>query len=240
MKIVTTSWDDGHKLDLKLARLLKKYRIGGTLYISPKNREWDKKDLLTDEQIIGLNKNFEIGAHTLSHPILTEVNETESFKEIKESKIYLEKLLKSDVDMFCYPKGLYNKRIKNQVKKIGFIGARNCKTFQTATPKDYYELGTTMHTTYRKINYSIRLALINNPRFIPFLFTKDWVTISKRTFDYIDRHGGIWHFWGHSWQIEKYNWWQELEEVLQYISKRSGVDYYTNGETLKYTYEKYL
>lgn len=28
--IVTTSWDDGHKLDLKLAKLLEKHEIRGT------------------------------------------------------------------------------------------------------------------------------------------------------------------------------------------------------------------
>ena len=62
--IVTTSWDDGHKLDLKLAKLLKKYGIGGTFYISPKNREFREEDLLLDEEIIKLDRDFEIwGSH---------------------------------------------------------------------------------------------------------------------------------------------------------------------------------
>ena len=33
MTIVTTSWDDGNKLDLKLAALLDKYGLVGTFYI---------------------------------------------------------------------------------------------------------------------------------------------------------------------------------------------------------------
>ena len=49
IKIVTTSWDDGHKLDLKLAKLLKKYGVPATFYIAPNNRQWDKKDLLTKD-----------------------------------------------------------------------------------------------------------------------------------------------------------------------------------------------
>jgi hypothetical protein len=40
MIYVTTSWDDGHKLDMKLAVLLKKYGIKGTFYICP--NEWQK------------------------------------------------------------------------------------------------------------------------------------------------------------------------------------------------------
>ena len=45
--IVTTSWDDGHKLDLKLAALLKKYNIKGTFYISPHDNEFSKNELLS-------------------------------------------------------------------------------------------------------------------------------------------------------------------------------------------------
>lgn len=30
--IITTSWDDGHPLDLKIAELLDKYGINGTFY----------------------------------------------------------------------------------------------------------------------------------------------------------------------------------------------------------------
>jgi peptidoglycan/xylan/chitin deacetylase (PgdA/CDA1 family) len=38
---VTTSWDDGHILDVKLSELLKKYNLKGTFYIAPKNREFN-------------------------------------------------------------------------------------------------------------------------------------------------------------------------------------------------------
>ncbi len=57
-EIVTTSWDDGHKLDLKLIKILNKYNIKGTFYVAPKNREFNKKDLLSDEEIIEINEDF--------------------------------------------------------------------------------------------------------------------------------------------------------------------------------------
>lgn len=37
--IVTTSWDDGHPSDLKLAELLKRYDVPATFYIPIDNRE---------------------------------------------------------------------------------------------------------------------------------------------------------------------------------------------------------
>src|SRR3989344_7524936 len=233
-KIITTSWDDGHELDLKLALLLKKYNIKATFYPASRNREWSPKDLLTDAQIKKLNQDFEIGAHTLTHPHLTQISLNTANQEIIGSKQYLEKLLHQPVNMFCYPSGDYNQSIINLVQKAGFIGARTIKPLQSAPPKNYYEFATTMHTVYRKINYSFRLALINNPRFIPFIFTKDWVTISCKTFDIVRKHGGIWHFWGHSWQLEVENFWQPLETVLKYISHQHDVHYLSNGQTIEY------
>jgi peptidoglycan/xylan/chitin deacetylase (PgdA/CDA1 family) len=234
IKIVTTSWDDGHKLDLKLAKLLKKYEIPATFYIAPKNRQWDKKDLLTGTQIRDLSKNFEIGAHTITHPILTKLTNRDALKEIKGSKVYLEKLLGKKVNMFSYPSGLYSKDIKELVKSAGFLGARTIKTYRTKPPTDFFEMGTTNHSVNRNIAYSIALALANNPNFIPFLLTNNWVGISSKIFDRILIDGGIWHFWGHSWQVEENNWWKDLEESFSYVSKRPNFTYLTNSETINY------
>ena len=66
--IVTTSGDDGNEYDEKLASLLTKYNIKGTFYITK-----NFKNRLSEEKIIELSRNHEIGAHTLNHPILTEI-----------------------------------------------------------------------------------------------------------------------------------------------------------------------
>lgn len=66
--IVTTSWDDGSYLDLRLSSLLDKYGIKGTFYISPYYEYRERS--LTENEIILLSKRGEIGAHTLTHPYL--------------------------------------------------------------------------------------------------------------------------------------------------------------------------
>ena len=230
--IVTTSWDDGHKLDLRLAKLLKKYNLKGTFYVSPKNREFKKQDLLSDKEVIELSKDFEIGAHTMTHPRLTKINEEEAFKEIIDSKRYLENLTKKEVKCFCYPGGDYNKRIKELVKKSYFIVARTTKQMVTKSPKNYLEFNTTLQVQPQHINYLCRCAIKNNIWLLPLLFTKDWEKISKRTFDYVLKNGGVYHLWGHSWVIDKYFDWAKLERVLKYVSNRKGVDYLSNGGTI--------
>ena len=80
--IVTTSWDDGHKLDLKLAGLLNKYSLKGTFYIS---KNYFEENRLTEADILAISKNHEIGAHTINHPDLAKISANESKKEIIES-----------------------------------------------------------------------------------------------------------------------------------------------------------
>ena len=233
--IVTTSWDDGHKLDLKLAKLLKKYGIKGTFYISPKNREFREEDLLSDDEIIKLNRDFEIGAHTMTHPRLTKIREREAFNEIIESKKYLENLIKKKVKCFCYPGGKYNNKVKELVKEAGFIVARTTEQILTTIPGDLFEFGTTIQVfplSIRAVCGEIKFAIKNNIKLIPFMFTKDWAKIAKNTFDYVNQNGGVWHLWGHSWEIDKYNDWNKFEKVLSYISKRKNVQYLTNYEII--------
>lgn len=230
--IVTTSWDDGHIDDIRLADLLKKYSLPATLYISPYNREWKRDELLDEDAICAMSKDFDIGAHTLTHPVLTNISLDEAEAEIKGSKIYLEDLLNKEIPVFCYPKGLFNTQIKQLVRKAGFSGARTIQAFRTNFPKDTYEMGTTNHTVNCRLPYSLIIALANDVRFVPLVFTKDWLEFSKRTFDVVRREGGVWHFWSHSWQVTNEGWWSKLEELFSYIANHDGVLYLTNSQLL--------
>jgi peptidoglycan/xylan/chitin deacetylase (PgdA/CDA1 family) len=205
--IVTISWDDGQKLDLKFANLLKKYGLKGTFYISTRDREWDKEKLLSNDEIYQLSGDFEIGCHTMTHPRLTKISEREAFNEIIDSKKYLENLIREEVRCFCYPGVAYNKKIKELVKRTGFIGARTTEQILTTTPGDLFELGTTIQvfpSSIRDVCGEIKFAIKNNIKLMPFMFTKDWTKITKNTFDYVNQNGCVWHLWGHSWVIMGY------------------------------------
>lgn len=234
--IVTTSWDDGHKLDLRLAKLLRKYNIKGTFYVSPNNREFKKTDLLSDKEIIKLSKDFEIGAHTMTHPRLTKVSFEEAKKEIVDSKRYLEDLTKKEVKSFCYPGGDYNKKIKELVRQAGFIYARTVKQMATKYPKDLFQSDTSIHASplsIRAVLGEIKYSLKGEIRILPLLFTKDWEIMAKRIFDYALRNGGIYHLWGHSWALEKCGQWDKLEMVLDYINNKENIKYVNNSDILR-------
>jgi len=72
------------------------------------------------------NNGMCIGAHTCSHPNLTEIPLEKVMQEVSDSKRILEERLRRPVTMFCYPRGLFNESIIEIVKQCGFEGA--CST----------------------------------------------------------------------------------------------------------------
>ncbi|MFA6254820.1 MAG: polysaccharide deacetylase family protein [Patescibacteria group bacterium] len=246
-KIVTTSWDDGNKLDLKLLNLLNKYNLKGTFYI-PKNLELKS---LTGQEIKLIAETQEIGAHTLNHPNLTSlVSDEEIKREIKGSKDFLEQFLGREIKMFAYPGGKFDFRTKQAVKEAGFIAARTTREFEFGISQDKFEFATTIHVypfPFRKRDkdhyYFSRFLFqpLQNSFFqilklkLPKRSFFSWHNLSQALFDCFLKEGGVYHLWGHSWEIEKYDMWDDLETVFKYMANRSECQYLTNGQSLEQT-----
>lgn len=229
---VTTSWDDGHILDLRLAELLKKFSLKGTFYVSPRNVEFGAEKLLNKNAIKFLDSHFEIGAHTFTHMRLKKAEKELAWKEIQKSKKYLEELLKKPVESFCYPGGEYSRQNKIQVQENGFRLARTTKRFSFGSGKDPYEIPTSVNT-YNHWLDAWRIALF--ARFHPLKFLhyyRNWDLLAIAMFDQVIKKGGVFHLWGHSWEIDKHNDWKKLEKVFAYISNRPNVKYINNKELL--------
>ncbi|HSX09011.1 MAG TPA: polysaccharide deacetylase family protein [Candidatus Saccharimonadales bacterium] len=235
--IVTTSWDDGHKLDKRVAQLLKKYNIKGTFYVSPQEREFPKSDLLTDSDIKALSKDFEIGAHTMTHPHLSRISMNEAEKEISESKIYLEKITGKKITAFCYPYGSYNKNVVKLVKKNNFLLARTVTEYSTNLTSDKFTVPTTIECHRISLPNLIKemhaLFVLSNKNIVETIKFLNWEYLAKYLFDYCVKNGGVYHLWGHSWVLEKWNEWEKFERVLAYISEHKDIEFVTNSELTK-------
>lgn len=229
---ITTSWDDGHPKDLKLAELLAKYEIPATFYLPIKNPE---RRVMKDKEIRKLAKNFEIGSHSLNHKILTELSLEEAKKEIAEGKKRLENIIGYEVESFAYPSGKYNQEIKQLVGFSGFKYARTVSMFATSVGDkllapttvhayNHHSLRYLQHGAYRRLFYS--LARSGN-------LSLDWRVLAKASFDWCLVNGGVYHLWGHSWEIEENNDWVRLEKILAYIAKKTTkTQRRTNSELL--------
>ena len=74
---------------------------------------WDQAREMSDAGI-------EMGAHTVSHPLLTCEDGTCVARELQESKQTLEQELGKIVRAFAYPNGDWNERIREQVSQAGY------------------------------------------------------------------------------------------------------------------------
>jgi len=223
--IVTTSWDDCQQFDEKLSSLLLDFGIKAAFYIA---KSWEGR-LVNTDLIRELDKNFEIGAHTISHPTLTSIDLRCAFEEIKNSKEWLEELVNHEIEMFSYPKGKYNNEIVKLVERAGFKGARTLD-FQIALPKNQFRLGVGSQASNGSPLIRLKASL-NSKLSLKSLV--DWRVNAKLLFDRMLERGGIWHLWGHSWEIEKNREWKTLEDVLAYVSNIKNVAYLTNGQIIK-------
>lgn len=209
---------------MRVAELLRKHAVSGTFYISPQCREIPADERLTGAQVRELAHAFEIGAHTMTHPRLTEVSSEVARQEIVDSKKFLEDVLGSPVSSFCYPGGAFIGAHKAMVKDAGFTFARTVERFEGGIG-DPFAAPTTIHA-YRHYSDALGVARHMGKRFLSGYL--NWDELATTLFDEIAQDGGVFHLWGHSWEIEKNSDWERLERVLAHIGKRKEVAYVQN------------
>jgi len=84
--------------------------------------------MLSSEQVRTLAASgMEVGAHTVTHPILSRIGLDQARQEIGESKMALEEILGGGVDFFAYPNGIPGKDFTEEhlriVRDAGFSAA---------------------------------------------------------------------------------------------------------------------
>jgi peptidoglycan-N-acetylglucosamine deacetylase len=237
-RIVTTSWDDGHHADIRLAELLRSKGISGTFYvpISPYNGQ----PALSHAELRSLSsEGFEVGAHGFSHKLLWRLSAEELAKEIDPCKPVLENILGAEVRMFCYPRGRYDSQVVGALESAGYRGARTVRMLSTSLNFDRFEMPTTLQafphptsTYFRNVGRAgfrgLEVCLTQGSRL------GNWLELGKRLFDSVLESGGVWHLYGHSWEIDELHLWNPLEEMLDYVRRREGVIYIPNGELLQF------
>jgi len=62
----------------------------------------------------------EIGSHTVTHPILTQVGDVQLWDELGESRSRIEGVLGKQADSFCYPNGDFDARVLRTAERAGY------------------------------------------------------------------------------------------------------------------------
>lgn len=141
-------------------RLAVVQRIVDAAQVSPPN------DLMmTSTQIKAMRQaGMQIGAHTVSHPILAGLSDAQARAEIKGSKDFLESSLGEHVGLFAYPNGKpgedYSPQSVEVVRSLGFDAAVSTQWGASRMQDDSLQIK--RFTPWDKTRYRFGLRLIRN------------------------------------------------------------------------------
>ena len=136
-KVFGITFDDGYENNLRNALpVLKRYGFTSTCYVVAdmvgQRNSWDigrgvpQVPLMTAQQLQSwVDAGQELGSHTLSHALLTELDEMHQSIEITQSRERLELLVKQvqGVRHFCYPYGGFYPVSVSCVRRAGYATA---------------------------------------------------------------------------------------------------------------------
>lgn len=213
---IAFSWDDGALEDQKLFELHEKYEIPGMFFVPTRNREG--REVVTPEIMrIAESRYIRFGGHTENHTYLTSIPLNEVEKEVFLNKVYLENTLGHEIEDFCLPGGKYTPEILEIVN-------RHYKTIRTADTMNFKytggELKPTVHFYPRGskslLGNAIKNQSISQGVYIALHYKMNYFElISNLIRNEQSKEDSVVMVWGHSWELEKRQLWNELEKLMQ-------------------------
>ena len=216
--LFTTSWDDGHPLDERLADLLAKHGFQGTFYVPLSNLEG--LPVMDAPALRQLDAGFEIGSHTLDHCYANTVSAAAWAQQVRDGKIGLEQLLGHRVAGFCYPGGKLAPGAKASVRAAGFDYARTVMNLNLDGGQDRFLMPTTLQMYPHGRGVLVRNWLrggawsTRTPAARLALRGGGHAAQLRTLLDAAIARDGVFHLWGHSWELEQHGLWPALDQFL--------------------------
>ena len=223
-KAITFSYDDGVLQDRRLIKLFNKYGLRATFNINSEllgragmlfrggitvsHCKW------LAEEVAKIYEGHEVAAHTLTHPLLPKVADDEVIRQVEQDRVNLEALTGIPVVGMAYPGGgvNYDERVVELLRQgtdLAYARTTVC-TGAFDLPKDPLTLHpTAFHLDFERL-YALADAFFADDSDAPRLF----------------------YIWGHSYELDINDTWEELEKFCAYIAGHEDVFYGTNREVL--------
>lgn len=144
---VALTFDDGYLSNYYVAKILSSMHIKATFFlITHLTKHPHERQALLRSDPDKIRKIFEmgheIGSHTCTHADLLTISPALLERELKLSKVFLEKLLETEIQAFAYPYGHCDERIIREVRKYysyarGYI-PKSMERERNIIPNDRY------------------------------------------------------------------------------------------------------
>lgn len=199
---VVQCWDDGVTADVRLTEILRRHGAKATFNLNAGLHETERKLAVwvyrnTQVGRLGLNEmkvvydGFTIANHSLTHPSLAQIPIEAARRDISEGRDRLQQLFEQPVLGFAYPNGSYDDRVMEAVLDAGHIYARTTGSVDLPFPPKH--------------------PMAFHPC-CHFLAPDFWSRYEKA------RAGGVFYFWGHSYEIISEAMWTAFEETIARIT----------------------
>lgn len=198
---VVQCWDDGVTTDVRLVEILRKHNAKATFNLNAGLHEAKRKpgwifkgtevSRLGWDEMKELYQGFMIANHSLTHPFLEKIAIEAARSDIVEGRSRLQQFFGQPVLGFAYPYGSYNEAVMEAVRDAGHVYARTVGNVERPFPPEN--------------------AMAVHPC-CHFLAPDLWERYEKA------RLGGVFYFWGHSYEMITGEMWLDFEKNIERIS----------------------
>ena len=208
-KAFTLSYDDGWPEDRRLIGLMNKYGVKATFNINS-----GEKLFTSIPDPVELYRGHEVAAHCLTHAYLDRVAPDVATYEIIKDRENLERVFGGSVRGFAYPYTAYNRDTAQLLKNCGLAYARTATCSGKFTmPSDWYQWHPTVdHEDGELLAYAEKFLNLS-PAF---------------------NQCALFYVYGHSFQLNRGNNWERIEELFRAVGGREDIWYATNIEICDY------
>lgn len=219
-KALTLSYDDGSVSDVKMVEILNRYGVKATFNLNSGRFSQDGVHCITEEQAKTLYtpNGHEVAAHGYRHLSLTEVDAPMAVDDVLSDVKKLEEIFGRRMIGMAYANGRFDDNVVEILRNCGVKYCRTTKSTEDFTvPDDWLRLPATCHH--------------DNPRLMEL--AEKFLEDATGGY-YWSQKPKLFYLWGHSYEFDRKNNWNVLEDFCKFVSGREDVWYATNGEIYRY------
>ncbi len=218
LKAVTFSYDDGQVFDKRTVEVMNKYGIKGTFNLNTRESDIGNPNRVQPSEFKEVYKGHEIALHGKFHVSGKLVPPATFAYDMIENRKNLEDITGEIICGMAYANGSFDDMTKQILKDCGVKYARRAnasKSFEI--PTDWLELVPTCHHDRED---SLALA----DEFLALKEGENWRAFTAKLF----------YLWGHSYEFDRKNNWELLDELCKKLGSRDDIWYATNVEIYDY------
>lgn len=218
------NYDDCVRQDKKLIEIMLNYGLKGTFNINSGLFEDEFNGQTTGrmskEEAVSLytNSGMEVACHGYKHLPLLNLDIPVVNSEITKDRAELENIFGRIVKGMAYSFGHCSEDIVNVLKICGIKYSRTTlSTEEFFLPKDWLMMPATCHH--------------KNPRLMEL--AEEFLSIEQNPYS-LTNQPLLFTLWGHSYEFDRDDNWNVIEEFAKYLGKRQNIWYATCGEIYDY------